>query len=116
LNGFWNTEWENNHSRNLIFETDLIYLTFSKVHTLEINFCEMRTLECSTGGWRTYLLTRQQDSNCPIDRWHLISRLPEVDEMPMLRQDEMHGQMRPGVQWQIELGMRHWLREIVASM
>jgi hypothetical protein len=42
-----------------MLENDLIYLTFRKVHTLEINLCEMQTPELSAGGWRMYLSIRR---------------------------------------------------------
>jgi hypothetical protein len=45
-----------------MLEIDLIYLTFRRVHTLEISFREMRTPELSTGDWRMYLSTRRQVS------------------------------------------------------
>jgi hypothetical protein len=40
LNRFQSTKWEKNYAISRILETDLIYLAFRRVHTLEINFWE----------------------------------------------------------------------------
>jgi hypothetical protein len=61
LNVCASKKWENNYGVNPMLETDLIYLTLRRVHTLEMSLREMRTPEFSTGGWRICLSTRQYD-------------------------------------------------------
>jgi hypothetical protein len=46
-------------------KTDLIYLIFRRVHTLEISFHEMRVPELSAGGRRMYLSTRRYLAKFP---------------------------------------------------
>jgi hypothetical protein len=63
LGGLSDTKWENNYGINRILESNLIYLTFWKVYTLEIKLREMRTPELSAGGWRMCMLTTRSLGN-----------------------------------------------------
>jgi hypothetical protein len=59
VNAFECTGWENNYGIDRRVETDLISLTFQKVHSLEIISCESRSSELCVRGWRMYLWIRR---------------------------------------------------------
>jgi hypothetical protein len=59
FNGFSGPYREDHFLKSHTVKSDLIYLTFRRVHTLEICWLESRTPEPSGRGWRIYLNSRR---------------------------------------------------------
>jgi hypothetical protein len=59
LNGFWHPECKYNFLENDTVKSNLIYLAFRKIHTVEIYCHERQTLNLNAWGWDMYFPTRR---------------------------------------------------------